>query len=145
MRRRCGYGWLGILPAVLVFVVFSCNDTFMEDEKQSVQESEGVWLNDILNQLDLEAGIILVQNGESIQDAVQAAQPGNTIYIEPGTYKETLTIDKPDIRLMGLKLDDEGVVLENPGKAREALSLNPENLSVEVANITFVYFPALLK
>jgi len=142
MRRRCGYGWLGILPAVLVFVVFSCNDTFMEDEKQSVQESEGVWLNDILNQLDLEAGIILVQNGESIQDAVQAAQPGNTIYIEPGTYKETLTIDKPDIRLMGLKLDDEGVVLENPGKAREAISLNPENLSVDVANITFKNFEA---
>ena len=44
----------------------------------------------------------IVNDGESIQDAVNAASPGDTIRIMPGTYSETVYIDKDGIRLIGV-------------------------------------------
>jgi parallel beta-helix repeat protein len=38
--------------------------------------------------------------GTPLQDAIDAADPGDTLKIQPGTYAEAITIDKP-LRLMG--------------------------------------------
>ena len=46
--------------------------------------------------------IISVKPGESIQSAVATAQPGDTVQILPGTYHETVYIDKDDIALVGV-------------------------------------------
>jgi pectin methylesterase-like acyl-CoA thioesterase len=54
--------------------------------------------------------VIVVKDGESIQEAVKRAAPGTTIQILPGTYHETVYIDKDGIRLIG--------VIEEPGGAR---------------------------
>ncbi|WP_158544781.1 right-handed parallel beta-helix repeat-containing protein [Blastococcus sp. TF02-9] len=40
----------------------------------------------------------------SIQDAVDAAQPGDTIHIPPGTYRESVTIHEDGISLRGDKV-----------------------------------------
>lgn len=40
--------------------------------------------------------------GQSIQAAIDAAQPGGRILVRPGTYAEQLTIDKDGIDLIGL-------------------------------------------
>ena len=48
-----------------------------------------------------------VKNGESIQAAVTKAQTGDTIRVFPGTYHETVFIDKDDISLVGVIEDGE--------------------------------------
>ncbi|MEV6651952.1 right-handed parallel beta-helix repeat-containing protein [Streptomyces sp. NPDC051219] len=43
----------------------------------------------------------VVRPGESIQEAVNAAKPGDTIVISPGTYRESVLITKPNLTLRG--------------------------------------------
>ncbi|MEW2625672.1 right-handed parallel beta-helix repeat-containing protein [Streptomyces sp. NPDC048106] len=45
---------------------------------------------------------LLVRQGESIQNAVNRAQPGDTVLVLPGTYRESVTISTPGITLRGL-------------------------------------------
>jgi hypothetical protein len=47
------------------------------------------------------AATVVVANGESIQDAVNVANAGDTITIRAGTYDETVTIDTNSITLNG--------------------------------------------
>ncbi|MFG3530933.1 nitrous oxide reductase family maturation protein NosD [Streptomyces sp. NPDC047917] len=42
-----------------------------------------------------------VRPGESIQKAVDAAQPGDTIVLLPGTYRESVLVTKPELTLRG--------------------------------------------
>lgn len=42
-----------------------------------------------------------VQPGQSIQKAVDAAEPGDTVLLAPGTYRESVTITASDITLRG--------------------------------------------
>lgn len=55
-----------------------------------------------------------VHDGQSIQAAVDTAAPGTVIFIDPGTYREAVTVDKPDIFLVGLGGPGR-VVIANPG------------------------------
>jgi nitrous oxidase accessory protein NosD len=47
------------------------------------------------------AAIIVVNPGQSIQAAVDAANPGDTILVRPGTYYQEVMIQKNGIRLQG--------------------------------------------
>ncbi|MGW7385197.1 right-handed parallel beta-helix repeat-containing protein [Streptomyces sp. NPDC054794] len=48
--------------------------------------------------------LLLVRPGESIQKAVDAAQPGDTVLIAPGTYYESVKITTPQLTLRGTGL-----------------------------------------
>jgi hypothetical protein len=48
---------------------------------------------------------VTVSPGESIQDAIDVADPGVTICVEPGTYTEDLSITR-SLELVGLKTED---------------------------------------
>ena len=107
-----------ILSGLMVLSAAGRHYLYLEEPSQtdSVSDKEAVQLKDLLNQVDLESGIVIVQKGGSIQDAVDAAMPGDVIYIEPNIYREALEIDKSDIQLIGLNIaDNKAVILENPG------------------------------
>ncbi len=44
----------------------------------------------------------VVQPGQSIQQAVDEAQPGDTVLVLPGTYYESVTVSTPGLTLRGL-------------------------------------------
>ncbi|MFN2555406.1 MAG: nitrous oxide reductase family maturation protein NosD [Nitriliruptorales bacterium] len=56
----------------------------------------------------------VVEPGESIQEAIDAGQPGDTIVVRPGTYAESLEIRKDGIKLLG-----SGAVLTPPQQPPE--------------------------
>jgi hypothetical protein len=86
----------------------------------------------MLNELFYDPGII-VEKQESIQDAINEAQPGEAIYIEPGTYQEPITIDKPDIKLIGLSGDTgEKVIIKNT----ITRNVNADILNIQYKNST---------
>lgn len=45
---------------------------------------------------------IIVQQGFSIEDAIDAAKPGQVVYIEPGKYNEAISLKNKDIKLIGM-------------------------------------------
>lgn len=55
---------------------------------------------------------IVVEEGGSIQAAVNEAKSGDTIIVKPGVYKQSVYIDKPNITLRGLRDGDRWAVLD---------------------------------
>jgi len=75
--------------------------------------------------------IIEVKDGESIQDAVKAAEPGDLIRVYPGTYKETVYIDKDDIKFQGIIIEGEWPVLDGEKKLNDAFLYSGNGISIE--------------
>jgi parallel beta-helix repeat protein len=80
--------------------------------------------------------VLIVENGESIQDAVNGATPGDTIRIMPGTYIETVYIDKDSIRLIGVIEEGNWPTLEGEGRLNDAILYSGNNIVVENLKIT---------
>ncbi len=76
---------------------------------------------------------IIVHSGESIQAAVDAAQPGMLIKIEPGTYAETITVAKAGIKLVGLGAN---VVIQNPGDKMDGINVTDAGDGFTLQNVT---------
>ncbi|GGJ30792.1 right-handed parallel beta-helix repeat-containing protein [Streptomyces brasiliensis] len=45
---------------------------------------------------------LVVHPGESIQKAVDAARPGDTVVVSPGTYRQSVTVSTPWVTLRGM-------------------------------------------
>ena len=59
---------------------------------------------------------IIVHSGGSIQAAIDAADPGSMIFIEPGVYTGEIEISKPGIQLIGKTcFAFEKVIIQNSG------------------------------
>ena len=80
--------------------------------------------------------VVVVNDGESIQEAVKNAEPGTTIQVMPGTYKETVYIDKDGIRLIGVIKEGRRAVLDGEGKLNDAILYSGNNVVVENFTIT---------
>jgi len=75
--------------------------------------------------------VVVVNDGESIQDAVIKAKPGTTIQVKPGTYHETVYIDKDGIRLIGIIEKGKRAVLDGQGILNDAILYSGNNIVVE--------------
>ena len=82
-------------------------------------------------------GIIIVSPGESISDAIARATPGTMILVEPGEYRERLTL-AGDVRLVSMV--PRGAVLRLPSTAtdQDALVTAVDVASAELAGFRIV-------
>ena len=78
----------------------------------SSSEQVNLW-NTLINQLDLNSEISFVQKVESVQNAIDAALPGEVIYIEPGTYQENFNNQRSDVKLVGISLTPNDLAINN--------------------------------
>ncbi|MFG2121397.1 nitrous oxide reductase family maturation protein NosD [Streptomyces sp. NPDC048710] len=60
------------------------------------------------------ATVWTVSPGQSIQAAVDAAQPGDTIQLAAGTYQESVQVEKDNITIKGAGSGTDGTVLTPP-------------------------------
>ncbi len=123
-----------LFTVFILLTITCCERSFQDETTLPDANIETVEWMDLLQQLNLESDIIIVESDASIQDAIDAAAPGDAICIEPGLYLEAISIDKPDIRIIGLESKADGsVILENPtGNVR---SINQTGTPIEIFNI----------
>jgi parallel beta-helix repeat protein len=62
--------------------------------------------------LPASAETLRVRSGQSIAAALEAAQPGDVVEVEPGTYHEALTVDTPNLTLRGIVRGPERPILD---------------------------------
>jgi parallel beta-helix repeat protein len=80
--------------------------------------------------------IIEVKKGESIQNAVAEAKPGDLIRIYPGVYHETVYIDKDNISLQGVIESGEWPTLDGEKKLNDAVLYSGNGILIENLKIT---------
>lgn len=68
---------------------------------------------------------IQVNEGQSIQEAINRAQPGDTVTVQKGTYTEALTIDQ-SISLIG----EEGAVIDGNGTGN-VITITGNDITIE--------------
>jgi parallel beta-helix repeat protein len=82
--------------------------------------------------------VIVVKSGGSIQAAVTQAQPGDTISVMPGTYKETVFVDKDDIAIIGVIKGDEWPLMDGEHKMNDAVLYSGNGFRIE--NMKIVHY-----
>jgi parallel beta-helix repeat protein len=76
-----------------------------------------------------------VHAGQSIQAAVDAANPGTIIFLDPGTYNQTVNVNKPDIFLVGLGGSGADVMIANPGGASNGINVTASGAGFVLLNV----------
>jgi len=75
--------------------------------------------------------VVVVKDGESIQAAVKSAPKGTIIRVMPGTYHETVYVDKDDIRIIGVIEAGRRAVLDGEKKLNDAILYSGNNFVAE--------------
>ncbi|MBT4518886.1 MAG: cytochrome-c peroxidase [Halieaceae bacterium] len=75
--------------------------------------------------------VITVREGASIQAAVKLANPGDTIEVYPGLYKETVYIDKNDITIRGVVVAGEWPVMDGEDTLNDGILVAGHGVTVD--------------
>jgi len=79
---------------------------------------------------------IEVKEGQSIQKAVDSANPGDTIRVFPGIYHEFVYVDKPNIKLIGIIQNGKWPRLEGRNKLNDGIIASGSGFYVEGFHIS---------
>ena len=101
--------------------------------KDQEQQETG---NSPISKRTVEGKVHVVNDGDSIMAAVNLAMPGDTIQIMPGTYHETVYIDKDDIHIIGVIVEGKRAILDGQGKLNDAILYSGNNIIVKNLQIT---------
>ena len=126
------------LVCLFVFLSSRCSDPdqLISPLPVNPDSAAGNWVN-LMDELFYDPGTI-VQKGNSIQEALDAAGPGEVIYVEPGVYREEVIIDKPGIKLVGLhRGDGEMVVIDEPGTLQKTIAQTGRGVDARILNIMY--------
>jgi parallel beta-helix repeat protein len=74
---------------------------------------------------------LTVAAGSSIQETIARAQAGDTVRVLPGTYRETLFIDKDDVRLQGVIEEGKWPVLDGGGVLNDGILASGHGVVIE--------------
>ena len=77
------------------------------------------------------ATVWTVKPGQRIQAALDQARPGDTIEVEPGTYKEQVLVDIDDITLRGRKSGEARAVLDGGNELTDAVIASGHGFTIE--------------
>ena len=127
-------GKAGQQPATIIKIDSEPKAAFTSEGAEEVAGHTGGAVRSLATQSSGE--LIVVKDGESIQDAVVAASPGAVIKVMPGTYKETVYIDKDNITLSGVIEQGKYPVLEGEGLRNDAVLYSGNGVTVENLYIT---------
>ena len=116
--------WLVVL---LTLVFFSCKKEISPEENAATNE---------ISALERNGKSMRVHSGGSIQDAVNNATSGTTIIVEPGIYKESIRVNKPDIQIIGLSNGRKEIIIENPGTEEDGIDVTTEGDGFVLKNVT---------
>ena len=82
------------------------------------------------------AGMTLtVRAGQSIQPALDRAQPGDRVEVYPGVYNEDLTVERSGITLTGIEQNGERPTLDGQGKLADAVQVSGSDFLIDGFNI----------
>lgn len=82
---------------------------------------------------------LTVKPGQLIQDAIDAATPGDTVMVMPGLYHETIALDISDLTLIGMQKDSSRAILDGRGELSDGMVGSGSNIVIdgfEVRNYT---------
>lgn len=133
--------FLKAFGAILLFAVgiFAGKTYFANNDETtdipSTLKYRNVGMNENSTQLtktiEFKGQIISVEDGESIQKAVQKAKPGDLIRVYPGTYSETVFIDKDDITVQGIIEEGKWPTLDGNKKLNDAFLYSGNGVTIE--------------
>ncbi len=83
---------------------------------------------------------IVVKTGCSIQAAVNAANAGTIIFIQPGTYNEAIYVDKAGIQLIGINEKGKEIIIQNPGTEENGIEVTSKGNGFVLKNVTVQNF-----
>ncbi len=89
--------------------------------------------NDSISSLTKEftGKILEVKDGDLIMDAVKKAKPGDLIRVYPGTYSETVYVDKDDITFQGIIENGNWPTLDGKKELNDAFLYSGNGIQIE--------------
>jgi parallel beta-helix repeat protein len=80
---------------------------------------------------------IIVHAGSSIQAALNTADAGSIVQVDPGVYKEAIVVNKPGIQIIGGGI---GVVIQNPGEEENGITVTDAGDGFVLKNVAIQNF-----
>lgn len=133
-QRKIHLSYTAIVSAAIIFLSFymsGCKKDITKDAEQSTVQTT----DQALKQAQRKAQIT-VRPGQSIQAAVNAAEPNSLIRILPGTYVEAVIVDKPGMEIVG----SDGVIIQNPGDRNNGITVRANGDGFVLRNVTIKDF-----